>query len=212
MDLGVLISLVVGGAVLLVLSLLFAAIPIVWYLVGSACLFKGWIGPGIGCCVLGVLIHLFQSTPGSVTWVIGRSICIRTPRSRPMSGSWPNERRIRRFASLLGPDWRGSDLSRDCLPVSRWRSGRSALSCRYRCSPGSCRHGSSSARNGSWSRHSASRSSPTSAACGDGCKPGAGEPATRGLTMGLRMVGLDRPAAKCLDPRTLQGRALRQAQ
>jgi len=60
MDSGVLIALVVGGAVLLVLSILFAAIPIVWYLVGAACLFKGWIGPRIGCCVLGVLIHVFQ--------------------------------------------------------------------------------------------------------------------------------------------------------
>jgi hypothetical protein len=51
MDSGVLIALVVGGAVLLVLSLVFASIPIVWYLVGAACLFKGWTGPGVGCCV-----------------------------------------------------------------------------------------------------------------------------------------------------------------
>ena len=60
MDSGVLIALVVGGAVLLVLSLVFASIPIVWYLVGAVCLFKGWTGPGIGCCVLGALIHVFQ--------------------------------------------------------------------------------------------------------------------------------------------------------
>lgn len=51
MDSGVLIAVVVGGAVLLVLSLLFASIPIVWYLVGAVCLFKGWIGPGLGCLV-----------------------------------------------------------------------------------------------------------------------------------------------------------------
>jgi len=60
MDSGVLIAVVVGGAVLLVLSLVFASIPIAWYLVGAVCLFKGWTGPGIGCCVLGVLIHVFQ--------------------------------------------------------------------------------------------------------------------------------------------------------
>jgi len=35
MDSGVLIALVVGGAMLLVLSVLFAAIPVVWYLVGA---------------------------------------------------------------------------------------------------------------------------------------------------------------------------------
>ena len=60
MDSGVLIALVVGGAVLLVLSILFAAIPLVWYLVGAVCLFKGWIGPGLGCLVIGVVLHLFH--------------------------------------------------------------------------------------------------------------------------------------------------------
>jgi hypothetical protein len=48
MESGVLITLVVGGAVLLVLSVLFASIPLVWYLVGAVCLFTGWIGPGLG--------------------------------------------------------------------------------------------------------------------------------------------------------------------
>lgn len=60
MDSGVLIALVVGGAVLLVLSMLFAAIPVVWYLVGAVWLFKGWIGPGLGCLVIGVVLHLFN--------------------------------------------------------------------------------------------------------------------------------------------------------
>ncbi len=57
---GVLITLVVGGAVLLVLSVLFASIPLVWYLVGAACLFSGLIGPGLGCLVFGALIQLFH--------------------------------------------------------------------------------------------------------------------------------------------------------
>jgi hypothetical protein len=61
MDSGVLITLVVGGAVLLVLSVLFASIPLVWYLVGAVCLFTGWIGPGLGCLVFGVLIQVFRS-------------------------------------------------------------------------------------------------------------------------------------------------------
>ena len=60
MDSGVLIAIAVGGAVLLVLSVFFASIPVVWYLVGAVCLFKGWSAAGIGCIVLGVLIHLFQ--------------------------------------------------------------------------------------------------------------------------------------------------------
>jgi len=45
---------------LLVLSILFAAIPVVWYLVGAVCLFNGLIGPGLGCLVIGVVIHLFH--------------------------------------------------------------------------------------------------------------------------------------------------------
>ena len=60
MDSGVLIALVIGGAVLLVLSILFVAIPLVWYLVGAVCVFKGWIGPGLGCLVIGVVVLLFH--------------------------------------------------------------------------------------------------------------------------------------------------------
>jgi len=40
--------------------MLFAAIPVVWYLVGAVCLFKGWIGPGLDCLVIGVVLHLFH--------------------------------------------------------------------------------------------------------------------------------------------------------
>ena len=60
MDAGLIITLVVGGAVLLVLSIFVAAIPLIWYLAGAVCLFMGLIGPGLGCLVVGVLIHLFR--------------------------------------------------------------------------------------------------------------------------------------------------------
>jgi hypothetical protein len=60
MDAGVLIALVVGVAVLLLLSFVVAGIPLIWYAAGAVCLFTGLTGPGVACLVVGLLIHVFQ--------------------------------------------------------------------------------------------------------------------------------------------------------
>lgn len=57
MSAGILITVVIGAAVLLVLSFVFAGMPFVWYLAGAACLYKGLTVPGVGCLVVGLLIH-----------------------------------------------------------------------------------------------------------------------------------------------------------
>jgi hypothetical protein len=56
-DASVLIALVIGGAVLLVLSFVFAGMPFVWYFAGAVCLYKGLTVPGVACLVVGLLIH-----------------------------------------------------------------------------------------------------------------------------------------------------------
>lgn len=60
MSAGTLIAIVVGAAVALVLTFLFGSIPLVWYAAGAVCLFTGFVGPGIACLVVGVLIHVFR--------------------------------------------------------------------------------------------------------------------------------------------------------
>ena len=60
MSAGTLIAIAVGAAVLLVLSFLFGSIPLVWYAAGAVCQFTGFVGPGIACLVVGVLIHVFR--------------------------------------------------------------------------------------------------------------------------------------------------------
>jgi hypothetical protein len=60
MDATVLIALVIGAAVLLVLSFVFAGMPFVWYLAGAVCLYKGLRVPGVACLVVGLLIHGFR--------------------------------------------------------------------------------------------------------------------------------------------------------
>ena len=57
MDAGLLLTLVIGAAVLLVLSFLVAGMPFVWYVAGAVCLYKGLTAPGVGCVVVGLLIH-----------------------------------------------------------------------------------------------------------------------------------------------------------
>ena len=60
MDSTVIITLVIGGAVLLVLSIFFWSIPFIWYAAGVVCLYMDLTGPGIACLVIGVLIHVFR--------------------------------------------------------------------------------------------------------------------------------------------------------
>jgi len=60
MSSGLIIAIVVGAAVLLILSFLFGSIPLVWYAAGAVCLFTGFVGPGIACLVVGVLLHVFR--------------------------------------------------------------------------------------------------------------------------------------------------------
>ena len=60
MSAATLIAIVVGAAVLLALVFLFGSIPFVWYAAGAVCLFMGYVGPGIACLVVGVLIHVFR--------------------------------------------------------------------------------------------------------------------------------------------------------
>ena len=60
MSAGTLIAIVVGAAVAVVLTFLFGSIPLVWYAAGAVCLFTGFVGPGIACLVVGVLIHVFR--------------------------------------------------------------------------------------------------------------------------------------------------------
>ncbi len=57
MDAGLLLTLVIGAAVLLVLSFLVAGMPFVWYVAGAVCLYKGLTVAGVGCVVVGLLIH-----------------------------------------------------------------------------------------------------------------------------------------------------------
>ena len=60
MDADVLIALVVGAAVLLVLSFAVAGIPLIWYVAGAVCLFTGLTGPALACLGVGLVIHVFQ--------------------------------------------------------------------------------------------------------------------------------------------------------
>jgi hypothetical protein len=60
MSAGTLIAIVIGAAVALVLAFLFGSIPFVWYAAGAVCLFTGFVGPGIACLVVGVLLHVFR--------------------------------------------------------------------------------------------------------------------------------------------------------
>ena len=60
MSAGLIVAIVVGAAVLLVLSILVGSLPIVWYVAGVVCLFTGFVGPGIALLVVGVLLHVFR--------------------------------------------------------------------------------------------------------------------------------------------------------
>lgn len=57
MDAGLLLTLVIGAAVLLVLSFVVAGMPFVWYVAGAICLYKGLTVAGLACLVVGLLIH-----------------------------------------------------------------------------------------------------------------------------------------------------------
>ena len=59
MEPAILLGLAVIAMLILGATLFAASIPLLWYLAAAALFFSGLIGPGLGCLLIGVIVHAF---------------------------------------------------------------------------------------------------------------------------------------------------------